>query len=255
MIIDHKQLGRKLDIAALEREAIPQLTLDYQISVDDAYEIQFESIARRKGRSEKVIGIKMGFTSKAKMKQMGVNDLIWGILTDKMKVKTGGYIEIGNFIHPRAEPELCFLVSKNIDRELRMDEIGDYIEAVAPAIEIIDSRYQNFKFALEDVIADNCSSSAFVVGQWENITKTIENLEVELFFDGEVVQKGNTNDILGNPFQSIIEASRLTSKYNFTIKKNSYIMAGAATPASYLKKKSLVKARIQHLGDVDLNIV
>ena len=253
--MDFKKIGRTLDIAALEREAISQVSLEHKISVDNAYTIQYESIQRRVGRGEQIVGIKMGFTSKAKMEQMGVHDMIWGRLTNEMHFLNGDDIDLSNFIQPRAEPELCFLVSKTIDRAISLDEIGEYIEAVAPAIEIIDSRYLNFKFSLEDVIADNCSSSAFVVGNWESLNRDIQDLEVKLLFNGEVEQKGSTFDILGNPLESIVAASRLTHEYGFDIIEGSFIMAGAATPASYLKRGLHVQASIIGLGEVELNVI
>ena len=252
--MNYKEIGKQLDIAALEKEAIAQISLSKSITVDEAYTIQYENIQRRVNRGEQIIGIKMGFTSKAKMEQMGVHDMIWGRLTDDMHYLNGDKLDIAKFIHPRAEPELCFLVSKTIDREISIDEVGDFIEAVAPAIEIIDSRYKNFKFSLEDVIADNCSSSAFVVGNWESLSRDIRNLEVELLFDGETVQKGNTIDILGDPYASIVAASRLTHQYGFDIIEGSYIMAGAATPASYIKSGVHLLASVKGLGEVDLNV-
>lgn len=254
--MENKKIARILDIAALEAEAVKQISLEHQINLSDAYEIQRLNIDRRIARGEKMNGIKMGFTSYAKMEQMGINDLIWGRLTDEMFVANGESIRLDKFIHPRAEPELCFLVSQDIDRPIKLEEINDYIEAVAPAIEIIDSRYKDFKFSLEDVIADNCSSSAFVFGNWLGLEKyDLNDLKVTLLFDGENIQDGSTRDILGNPLLSIVEASRITHKYGFTIEKGSYLMAGAATPASYLKNNLHVQAHIEQLGSVELNVI
>jgi len=121
-------------------------------------------------------------------------------------------IDLGDFIHPRVEPEICFLTSRVIDRPLSMLEAGNYLAAVAPAMEIIDSRYRNFKFTLEDVVADNCSSAALVVGAFSEQPEDLRNLinrGVAMRYNGHAVQLGSTGAILGNPLRSIVQASQL----------------------------------------------
>ncbi|RMG80515.1 MAG: 4-oxalocrotonate decarboxylase, partial [Bacteroidetes bacterium] len=108
-------LARLLDDAAHHAQPIEQLSHAYPFSVDEAYDIQKASLERRYGRGERLIGLKMGFTSKAKMEQMGVFDLIWGRLTDAMLFDNGAQIPFDRFIHPRAEPEICFKIKKTID--------------------------------------------------------------------------------------------------------------------------------------------
>ena len=248
------KLAETLDSAALHAKAIPQLSLQQQFSVEDAYKIQSASLSRRYERGEKFIGLKLGFTSKAKMEQMGVHDLIWGRLTDAMLLKNGGTLNLKRFIHPRAEPELCFLVKKTIDKELTLGEVKEYIVGVTAAIEIIDSRYENFKFSLEDVIADNCSSAALVLGGWQRFDNPIENLKMELLINGEVVQSGSSAAILGNPWESVVAAARLAMQYGKPIPKGAYIMAGAATPAVYLESGNDVKVIVEGIGEVGFQV-
>ena len=118
------ELAEALDEAARHARPIDQLSNTYTFSVDDAYTIQAVSIERRYARGERLIGLKMGFTSKAKMEQMGVHDMIWGRLTDAMLLENGGVWSFDRGIHPRAEPEICFLVRKKIDRALTAAEGG-----------------------------------------------------------------------------------------------------------------------------------
>ena len=243
-----------LDTAAVTAKAIPQLSLQESFSVEEAYKIQGASINRRYERGEKFVGLKLGFTSKAKMEQMGVHDMIWGRLTDSMLHKRDSPLPLKKFIHPRAEPELCFLVKKEIDKELTIDEVKEYIVGVAAAIEIIDSRYENFKFSLEDVIADNCSSAAFVIGPWQPLDKPIENLKMELVIDDEVVESGSSQAILGNPWESVVAAARLALQYAKPIPPGAYILAGAATPAVYLKPGNSVKVVVERLGEVGFTV-
>ena len=114
----NSDLAKLVDEAALNANPIPQLTTHRDISLEDAYDIQTKSIQERYRRGEKFIGYKMGFTSKAKMEQMGVHEIIWGRLTDKMLINRGGQINIHKYIHPRAEPEICFLVKKKITKPI-----------------------------------------------------------------------------------------------------------------------------------------
>ncbi len=250
-----QSLANAVDQAALHAQPLEQLSLQHQFSVDDAYAIQTASINQRYARGEAFIGLKMGFTSVAKMEQMGVHDMIWGRLTDAMLIPVDGQLDMTKHIHPRAEPEICFLVSKKIDRALSLEEAKDYVVGIAAAIEVIDSRYVNFKFSLEDVIADNCSSAGLVVGPWHNAGTDIGNLDIELKIDGELVQKGSSSAILGDPWKSFIAATRLAAQYGQEIPEGALIMAGAATPAVYLKPGQRVEAHVTQLGSASFQTV
>src|SRR5690554_3233833 len=149
-----KEIAEILDRAATTAQAVPQMADSNLISLNDAYDIQQELIRLRQNRGEKITGYKLGFTSKAKMLQMGVNDLIWGVLTDQMEIAPDATTDLSQWIHPRVEPEIAFRVSENINREISLEELPRYIDKMAVALEIIDSRYENFKFSLEDVVAD-----------------------------------------------------------------------------------------------------
>ncbi|MEL7341956.1 MAG: fumarylacetoacetate hydrolase family protein, partial [Bacteroidota bacterium] len=184
------RFAERLDRAAQQAQPIPQISLEQPFSESEAYDIQALSLAQRYARGERLIGLKLGFTSKAKMEQMGVHDMIWGRLTDQMYLDGGGTLDMDRFIHPRVEPEICFRVAYDLPWPLRREDLFDYIDGVAPALEVIDSRYQNFKFSLEDVIADNCSSAAFVVGPWMSPHTPLANLPISLRVDDQVVQTG-----------------------------------------------------------------
>lgn len=250
-----EEIARILDDAAIKARPIEQISLKQEFNEQQAYEIQMTSIQRRLSRGEKFVGIKLGFTSKAKMEQMGVHDLIWGQLTSSMLYENGSDFPIGKYIHPRAEPEICFLIKKPIDRSITLTEAPDYVEAVAPALEIIDSRYANFKFSLEDVIADNCSSAGLVIGKWQSPDTDISDLAITLSINGQVVQSGSSAAILGNPWESVVAAARLATDSGLIIPEGAVLMAGAATPAQFLNKQSIVSARVALLGDVKINIV
>ncbi|WP_371851771.1 2-keto-4-pentenoate hydratase [Duganella phyllosphaerae] len=249
--LDIGALARTLDAAATDRRAIDPLLPEHGFTLDEAYVIQHASIALRHLRGERPIGIKLGFTSRAKMLQMGVDSLIWGLLTDAMLYEEGGDIDLADFIHARAEPELCFLTRRDIDRPLTLIEAASYLDGVAPAIEIIDSRYRNFKFGLEDVVADNCSSAGLVVGAMNRLDRSMRNCGVHVRINGRAVQMGSTGAILGDPLRSVVHASRLAFGAGMVLPAGSLIMAGAATAAEALSPGMHVSLEIAGHGGVE----
>jgi 2-oxo-3-hexenedioate decarboxylase len=158
---DIAAIAARLDDAARKARAIPQITGEEgELTLTDAYAIQRAAIDHRLARGAALVGVKMGFTSEAKMVQMGLKDQIWGRLTSDMVVANGGAISRARFIHPRVEPEIAVRLKAPLSGEITRDEALAAVDAVAAALEIIDSRYENFRFALGDVVADNASSSA-----------------------------------------------------------------------------------------------
>jgi 2-oxo-3-hexenedioate decarboxylase len=232
-----------LDDAAVNRREIDQFP-DTHFSLDQAYEVQRVSIGRRLARGERKKGIKLGFTSRAKMEQMGVDSLIWGLLTDAMIEEDGGEVDLARYIHARVEPEVCFLTRRAIDAPLTALEAIDALEAVGPAMEIIDSRFRDFRFDLANVIADNCSSAGLIVGPWSRRFDVLDNAGVRMQFDGRDVQVGSTAAILGHPLRVVVQASKLLHKAGMTLPAGSLIMAGAATAAEALRPGLHVQCQV-----------
>ena len=122
------------------------------------------------------------------------------------------------------------------------------VKAIAPAIEVIDSRYQNFKFSLEDVVADNCSSSGFIIGAWQSKDSNIDGLDMYLKMNDEVVENGSSNDILDHPINSLVEAARCIGAAGEELKAGQIILAGAATAAVALAPNQIISADVAKLG-------
>ena len=142
------------------------------------------------------------------------------------------------------------IISKDIEESVGLKNITDYIDKMAPAIEIVDSRYENFKFALEDMVADNCSASAYVLGDWIDLKPSINDLQIHLKVNRETLAEGKTNAILSNPLQSVVELSRLASKADTIIKKGQIVLAGAATASVHFSENQSIEAQIEKLGKV-----
>lgn len=240
-------LAARLDEAARSATAVPQLAAG--LDPDAAYGVQAALVQCRLARGERLVGLKMGLTSRAKMAQMGVDEVIWGRLTDAMRVPDGGEVAVDAFIHPRVEPEVAFLLGRAPSPG---DDFATVVQAVAPAIELIDSRYRDFTFTLPDVIADNTSAAGFVIGPWQPVPPGLDNLGVLLEMDGRVVQTGSTAAILGDPRRAFDEAVRLSARHGVRLQEGWILLAGAATAAVPLTAGTHVRVVVEKLGTASL---
>lgn len=247
-------LAALVDDAAREAREIDQLSLTHPLTVEQAYAIQQAAIERRLRRGEVRVGLKMGLTSRAKMIQVGVDEVIWGRLTDAMRLEDNGVLAMERYVHPRIEPEIAFLLKAPLSGDISPAEAMVAVAAVAPAMEVIDSRYRNFKFSLTDVIADNASSSSFVIGAWNDPGIDLANLGMVLEIDGRPRQIGSSAAILGHPARALAAASRLAARAGETLQAGWIVMAGAATEAVALQPGMHIRNVVEHLGAVSLTV-
>ncbi len=258
--IDIEALARALDEATRTGAAVPQLTtITEALTVEQAYEIQHAGIALREGRGEVRSGVKLGLTSKAKAAQMGVSDVIIGTITAQMAIPDGGTVDISRGVHPRVEPEVAFRFGEDVPTDAPEAQVLAAVTHVAAALEIIDSRYKDFKFTLVDVVADNTSASGYVLGQWIPVKQLPEgvklsDLAVRLMADGEEVATGSTGDILGDPWQAPLDAHRMGATYGHRIRSGDVLLAGAATAAAPLAGRAEVHADVAELGTVSVRV-
>lgn len=251
---DLNKMAEMLDEAARTAQAVAQLSDETALTPDEAYEVQALSLALRYARGETRVGVKMGLTSRAKMAQVGVNDVTWGRLTDAMRVENGGEISRAAFVHPRIEPEIAFLMKAPLSGAVSAMEAMAAVEAVAPALEIIDSRYRDFKFDLGDVIADNSSSSAFVIGPPSPASTDLANLGMVLTVNGRVVETGSSAAILGHPVRALVAAARMVATKGEELRPGDIVLAGAATAAVPVAPGQAVEVQVQNLGTVAVSV-
>ncbi|WGS53285.1 fumarylacetoacetate hydrolase family protein [Paraburkholderia sp. D15] len=243
-----------LDEAAHHATEVSQFDLESRLSLEHAYAIQAASVERRIARGEWRVGVKMGFTSRAKMIQMGLSDVIWGRLTDGMQVEEGTAIDFSRYVHPRVEPEIAFVLKRPLAGDVTGPQALAAVEAIAPALEIIDSRYKDFKFTLPEVIADNASSSGFVIGPWCDPGIDFANLGLTVTIDGRVVQVGSTAALLGHPLRSLVAAARLSAQAGEPLQAGWIVMAGGATPAEWIKPGQHVSVEMERLGRAGFHV-
>lgn len=252
---DIAKLAEIVDEAARTATEIPQFSDTKPLSVDEAYAVQAQSIQRRYARGERRVGIKMGLTSRAKQLQVGVDDVLWGRLTDAMREEEGGEVSMAKYVHPRVEPEVAFLIGKPLSGNVSALEAMAAVQAVAPALEIIDSRYKAFKFDVGDVIADNSSSSGFIIGNWHAPDIDISNLGMILSINGVAGEIGSTAAILGHPVRSLVSAARMVASAGETLNPGDIVLAGGATAAIPMAAGQAVTLDVQNMGTVAFNVV
>jgi 2-oxo-3-hexenedioate decarboxylase len=250
--------ARELDQSMLDAREQERLTVRHpELSLEDAYRIQTAGIARRISRGEKLIGLKMGLTSEAKRKQMNLDLPIYGALTDRMRIEEGSIFSLQGKIHPKIEPEIAFVMGKEIRGVPSLEESLDACSGVCAAMEILDSRYVGFKyFSLPDVVADNSSSAYFVLGK-TLLNPRAENwaeLEMVMEVNGKPSQSALAREISGNPVQSIVQLCELLSAHGLALPAGSIVLAGAATQAVQLETGMEIKLRVQKLGEVGVRV-
>ncbi|MFC0680571.1 2-keto-4-pentenoate hydratase [Lysobacter korlensis] len=251
---DPVTLAAILDDARLTATPVEQPSARQPIGLDAAYAVQHALLAHRIDRGDRIAGLKLGFTSQAKARQMGVHDVILGTVTDGMRIDDGGRLELRSCIHPRIEPEVAYLLGADVDAESSPDPSA--VVGIAPALEVIDSRYRDFRFDLGDVVADNTSAAAFAIGPWVRPADAgrVENRAVHLEIDGRLAQTGSTAAILGDPGRALVAASRLARTYGFALRAGMVLLAGAATVAVPVPQRGVVEASITGLGRVSVRI-
>ena len=196
-------LAEHLENAELNARDVTKITDDHpDMDWDDAYAIQDEIRRRKEARGNRTAGLKCGLTSFAKMKQMGVETPVFGFVSDYMARPDGSEIKVSELIHPKVEAEICIVTKAPLRGPgCHVGTVMAAVDFVLPAVEVIDSRYRDFKFDLKSVIADNTSSSRFVVGGRPRDLDELDlrTLGVVLEINGEVRTMAAGAAVLGHP--------------------------------------------------------
>ena len=252
-------LAEHLENAELEAHDVLKITDDYpDMDWDDAYAIQEEIQRRKEARGNKTVGLKCGLTSFAKMKQMGVETPVFGFVSDYMARPDGGEIKTSELIHPKVEAEICIVTRSELRGPgCHVGAVMAATEFVLPAVEIIDSRYRDFKFDLKSVIADNTSASRFVVGGRARALDELDlrTLGVVLEKNGEVVTMAAGAAVLGHPLAAVAMLANHLGEREQAIPAGTFIMTGGVTEAIAVAAGDNVSVRFQDLGTVSMRFV
>ncbi len=250
-----QSIAATLDQAALDGTAVPQVSIENDsLSLADGYRIQRASMARRFSRGETLVGMKMGLTSRAKMEQVGVHSPIYGHLTSRMQRSDGTKLSHARHVHPRVEPEIAFILNQELRGPVTAAQAMLAVGGVVAALEIIDSRYENFKFNLVDVVADNGSSSKFLLGDTIVSPRDIDvsNLGMVMEVNGKVDKIGSSAAIYEHPARSLAALANILSELDEQLYPGQIVLCGASTAAVALSPGDRVRLRVDGLGTVSL---
>ena len=253
------QLAEHLENAELQAYDVTKITDEYPaMDFEDAYDIQWEIRRRKVGRGNKIVGMKMGLTSWAKMAQMGVEEPCYGFLADYFSCPDGAAIDTSKLIHPKVEAEIAF-VTKAVLRGPGI-HVADVIAAtdfVLPAVEIIDSRYRDFKFDIKSVVADNSSSSRFVTGGRSLAVghMDLRTAGVVMEKNGEIVELSTGAAVLGDPAASVAMLANMLGERGEELPAGSFVMTGGVTAAVAVEAGDNITVRYHDMGSVNMRFV
>ncbi len=250
--------ARTLDEGLLHARECARLTERHpELALDDAYRIQAQGISLRLARGETLRGYKMGLTSQAKREQMGLHSPVYGVLTDRMEVREGTYRLQGQ-IHPKIEPEVAFFLKSGLQGKITVEQALEACSGVCAAMEILDSRYVGFKyFSLPDVVADNSSSSHYLLGRTVRDPRELDlaSLEMVMSVDGKPVERALSSAISGHPLLSLVQLCELLEANGMDgVPAGSVVLAGAATTAVQLAAGQTIQLQVQGLGEVSVKV-
>src|ERR1700752_1725830 len=164
-VTNPQDIAAELIVAERERKAIAQFSdLHPDLDLDTAYQAQRAFVQSKLDAGERLVGYKLGLTSRNKQVAMGVDSPLYGRVTSGMMCGHGGPGGAARFIHPRVESEIAFLLARDVEPPATVISVLAATDVIFGAVDILDSRYEGFKFPLTDVVADNASAGGFYLG-------------------------------------------------------------------------------------------
>jgi 2-keto-4-pentenoate hydratase len=223
----------RLAQAAADREPIAPLTdVVSELAIEDAYAIAQRIVERRVQDGARVVGHKIGLTSLAVQRQLGVNEPDFGALLDVMQLPDGGAVDRARFIAPRVELELAFHLGDRLAGPgVTVADVRRATAAIQPAFELVDSRIADWRIRLADTVADSASSSAFVLGGERAALRDVDTtrLAVGLRRGDEVVETGVSSAVLGDPCAAVAWLANALTRLGTTLQPGDVVLSGACT--------------------------
>jgi 2-keto-4-pentenoate hydratase len=250
-------IADELDAAARTRLPIDPISDRYPgFDVAAAYRVQSINIERRIAAGAELIGHKVGLTNAAMQAQLGVDEPDFGRLLADMRVEPDGEVSLGGFIKARIEPEIAFLIGDDlIGPAVSRDDVLSATQAVAPALEIIDSRIADWRIRLVDTVADNASSARVVVGAGQPVDDLdMVSVEGRIYRDDEAVGLGRGADVLGDPAGAVAWLVNTLAGFGESLKAGQIVIPGALCASVPLVAGATYTSEIDGLGAVSVRV-
>lgn len=252
-MIGTSTLAAELYAALRAQQTVAPLTTRLpDLTIDEAYEISLEFLNRRLKDGEKVIGKKIGVTSKPVQDMLNVREPDFGFLTDVMQVEDGGTVNIAHsLIQPRAEAEIAFILSKDLRGPgVTTDDVLDATVAIAPCFEIVDSRIADWKIRIQDTVADNASCGVFVIGS-ERIDPRqhdLAALKVHVTKNGRFLSAGLGAAVQGSPLAAVAWLANTLGRHGVVLAAGDIILSGSLVPLESAQAGDVFSATLSAAG-------
>ncbi len=223
-----------------------------------AYEIQKIITNKKVELGEKICGFKVGLTSLAVQKQLGVDQPDFGVLWKSKEIKNYGSVLMSELMQPKAEGEIAFILSKEI-LEMptgREDFLANYVACIAPSIELVGSRISNWDIRIADTVADNASASHFILGdKIEDVSGfDFVGCNMQLKKNNKVTSEGNGAACMGNPIDAALWLIHTLLMSNTKIAEGSVILSGALGPMVPCESGDIFEMHISGMNTVKFNL-
>jgi 2-oxo-3-hexenedioate decarboxylase len=255
-MIDPSQIARALASAVRDRQALSPFT-DKHPELDEAaaYDAQWAGVDARLDAGERLVGAKLGLTSRVKQQAMKVDTPLYGWVTSGMLLPYGEPVELTRFIQPRVEPEIAFLLARDVATPATVTGVLAATEAVFTAVDVLDSRYDNFRFRLPDVIADNASAGAFLLGPAAVPPADLGDLRLlgcVLRVNGDVVATAAGAATMGHPAAAVAWLANRLAAREQRLRAGMLVFSGGLTEPVPLGLGMSVTAEVEGLGAIEV---
>ncbi|MPY80736.1 MAG: 2-keto-4-pentenoate hydratase [Actinophytocola sp.] len=251
------QAAALLRAAEHERSPVEPLVVRFPgIDVVDAYQIQLSNIEHRTARGARVIGHKVGLSSLAMQRMMGVDEPDYGHLLDDMALSETDPVWVGRYCWPRIEVEVGFVLGADLPGfDCTESDVLGATEAIVPSIELIDSRIKDWRIGLADTIADNASSAGFVLGAARVCPSDVDlrTVDVVLYRGDEEVVRGRSDAVLGNPATAVAWLARKVASFGVRLEAGHIVLPGSCTRAVDVAPGQRFRAEFGGLGTVSVS--
>jgi len=251
------KFSNQLFQAECNRNGIAPLTsADPDLTAEEAYYIQLQNIKRKVEQGQKIVGKKIGLTSLAMQNMLGVSEPDYGHLLDSMVIENGGAASVERLLQPKVEAEIAFILKEDLKGpNVTALDVIQATEYIVPALEIVDSRVQDWKIKLPDTIADNASSGLYVLG---GKPTRIEEVNLELIGvvftkNGQIANTGVGAAALGNPANCVAWLANRLADFDIPLRAGEVILSGALSAAVEANKGDAFTARFAHIGQVSVH--